>query len=234
VTAAHFFSDRVDGNVVTLTGDEARHASRVLRIRPNEEITVSDGAGNVVRARCTTAAASQLTAEVIARESVEQPRPRLIVYPAVPKAGKLETIVQKLTELGVDEIRPWFSVRTVVRWDASRARTHTARLVQVAREAAKQSRRAWLPKVGEAGPLGTITIPAVVLHEDADRSLRDVLPNEHPDEFAVVVGPEGGLDGSELASMNLPAASLGRQILRAETAAVVGTALVLQHFGRMG
>jgi 16S rRNA (uracil1498-N3)-methyltransferase len=233
VTAAHFFSAQVDGEVVTLTGDDARHASRVLRIHPGEEITVSNGVGTVVRARCTSATASRMTAEVMARTSIEQPRPRLVVYPAVPKAGKLETIVQKLTELGVDEIRPWMSSRSVVRWDASKARGHAKRLAQVAREAAKQSRRAWLPLIGEAGQLGEIRIPGVVLHEGAGRLLRDVLPAEAPEEFGVIIGPEGGLTDREVDACGVPAASLGDQILRTETAVVVGAALVLHHFHRI-
>jgi 16S rRNA (uracil1498-N3)-methyltransferase len=234
VTAPHFFADGVAGDEVHVTGEDARHASRVLRIRPGEEITVSDGAGTVVRARCVTSTASRLTAEVISREFVEQPRPHLVVYPAVPKAGKLETIVQKLTELGVDEIRPWMAARTVVRWDEDRARQHMKRLVQVARDAAKQSRRAWLPLIGQPGPLGEVAQPAVVLHEEAGPRLRDLLPAELPERFGLIIGPEGGLDDAELASIGAPAASLGPQILRTETAAIVGSALVLQYFHRMG
>jgi len=159
VSAPHFFADSVDSDHVSITGDDAHHAARALRIKPGEEITVSDGRGNVVRARTLDASLSRLTAEVTARNHVEQPSPLLVVFPAVPKGGKLETIVQKLTEIGVDEIRPWFSARSVVRWDAAKAATRADRLRAVAREAAMQSRRAWLPVVSDPVTFGEMPAP---------------------------------------------------------------------------
>jgi 16S rRNA (uracil1498-N3)-methyltransferase len=108
------------------------------------------------------------------------------------------------------------------------------RLVHVARDAAKQSRRAWLPLIGEPGPLVEVIQPSVVLHEEAVPRLRDLLPADPPEHFGLIVGPEGGLEASELAAIGAPAASLGPQILRTDTAAIVGSALVLQYLGRMG
>ena len=125
MSAPHFFAEHVESDHVSITGDDAHHAARALRIRPGEEITVSDGRGTIVRARTLDVSPTQLTAEVFNRYHVEQPSPLVVVFPAIPKGGKLETVVQKLTELGVDEIRPWFSARSIVHWDAAKAAART-------------------------------------------------------------------------------------------------------------
>jgi len=237
VTAPHFFAEHVDSDHITITGNDAHHAARALRIRPGEQITVSDGHGTVVRARCTDVSSARLTAEVIAREHFEQPSPLLVVFPAVPKGGKLETIVQKLTEIGVDEIRPWFSARSVVRWDAAKAAGRAQRLRAVVREAAMQSRRTWLPTVSDPGPIEQLPEVTLLLHEEATQGLSASLPSVAPRSVAVVIGPEGGLDAEEaerLTGMGARPVSLGRPILRTETAAIVGPALVLAQYGRLG
>jgi len=237
VSAPHFFAERVDSDRVSITGGDAHHAARALRIRPGEEITVSDGQGTVVRARTVDVSSSRVTAHVTTRHHVEQPSPLVVVFPAVSKGGKLETVVQKLTELGIDEIRPWFSIRSVVHWDAAKAAARTDRLRSVAREAAMQSRRAWLPVVMEPGPLGDLPELTLVLHEESVDGLIASMPSVAPSAIGVVVGPEGGLDTEEVEQLAAGGAlpvSLGRQILRTETAGVVGPALVLAQYGRLG
>jgi len=237
VTAAHFFCDDVAADTIRITGDDANHAARALRIRTGEELTVSDGRGAVVRARVTTVSPSVVAADVLGRASVEQPLPRVIVFPAMPKAGKIDAVVQKLTELGVDEIRPWFSQRSVVRWDAGKTAGRTARLRAIAREAAMQSRRAWLPVVVEPGPLDTLPETTFVLDESATAGLMTALPSVAPATIGVVVGPEGGLEPEEVDRLTRAGArsvSLGSPILRTETAAIVGPALVLARYERLG
>jgi 16S rRNA (uracil1498-N3)-methyltransferase len=237
VTAAHFFVDDVSADQIRITGADAHHAARALRIRPGEEITVADGRGAVVRARCDGVSPSELIADVLSRDHVEQPVPAVVVFPAVPKAGKLETIVQKLTEIGVDEIRPWFAARSVVRWDAKKSAARIERLRAVAREASMQSRRAFLPRVAEPADLDDLPDVTVILHEGASRLLSAVLPAVLPRRIGVVIGPEGGLSDEEverLASTGATPASLGAPILRTETAAVVGPALILGKVGRLG
>lgn len=237
MSAPHFFTGSVAGDRITIGGDEAHHAARVLRIRAGEAITISDGRGVVVDARCVSADARALVADVVARRVVEQPAPILTVFPAVPKAGKLELVIQKLTELGVDRIAPWIASRSVARWDAAKVRAHGDRWRAVAFEAAKQSRRAWLPEVLDPlapDPLPTLT---VVLHEEQTGTrLGDVLRG-HPAAVGLIVGPEGGLTDEEVASFverGAQVAGLGPQILRTETASIVGSALVLSRWGRLG
>lgn len=237
MTAAHFFCDDVAADTIHITGDDAHHAARALRIRSGEEITVSDGRGAVVRASVTSVSPLKLEADVSSRAHVEQPMPRVIVFPAMPKAGKLDGVIQKLTELGIDEIRPWFSERSVVRWDPRKAAARTIRLRTIAREAAMQSRRAWLPVVAEPGPLEKLPEETLVLDESATAGLMAALPAVAPKVIGIVIGPEGGLAPDEidlLISAGARTASLGSPILRTETASVVGPALVLARYERLG
>jgi 16S rRNA (uracil1498-N3)-methyltransferase len=236
VTAPHFFTTDVSGEVVHLTGDEAAHAARVLRIRTGEVITVADGSGAVVTATVTHVG-STVDAAVSDRRRVPQPTPRVTVMPAVPKSGKLDLVVQKLTELGVDAIVPWFAERTIVRWDDRKRAAHADRLAAIAREAAKQSRRPRLPEVSLAPSSLEVDGSCLVLHEaEHGVHLREALPAT-ADAITLVIGPEGGLTDAEVERARTQGAGvvgLGEQILRAETASIVAAALVLARYGRLG
>lgn len=236
MTAPHFFAASVEADRITLTGADARHAVRSLRLRPGEEITVSDGAGAVVTARVVEARAA-LVAEVVSRRAVPPPRPLLRVLQALPKSGKLEPVVRKLTEVGVSEIVPFRAARSVVRWDSAKAAANLARLRAVAREASMQSRRAWLARVGEVARLEDLPPGGIVLHEEAAERLGAVLPPAPPDEVTLVVGPEGGFDPGEVAALAAGGArsvSLGPSVLRTETAGLVAAILVLAKYGVIG
>ncbi len=234
MSAHHFFIDDVSAETVVLTGDEASHAVRTLRVKPGEIITVGDGAGAVVTARVTSVG-PQLHATVIQRVVTERARPTVSMYPAVPKSGKLELVVQKLTELGVDEILPWFAERTIVRWDDRKARANGERLRAVGREAAKQSRRAWLPRIADPAFLEPSAALVVLHEEETGTRLRDVL-FDGVEAVGVVIGPEGGLSAGEVErflAAGAVVAGLGEQVLRAETASIVAAALVLSRYGRI-
>ncbi len=238
MTAPHFFAPDVSGAVVALGDDESRHALRVLRMRPGEAITISNGHGDMVRATVIDAG-PLLTAAVAERRTVARPEPRLVMFCAIPKAGKLDLVVQKLTELGVDAIQPFRAARSIARWDPGKAKAQTERLNTIAHEAAKQSRRAWLPEVRPPASLDEIALPAVsfVVDEEARTPLRESLPVEAPETVAIVVGPEGGLEREEVAALaerGAPAASLGPLILRTETAALVAAAVVGVRYGLLG
>lgn len=237
MSAPHFFAASVDGDEVALTGEEAHHARRVLRIRAGELITVSDGRGSVVEAEVRELGGDAVRARITARRHVQAPRPRVVLFAAVPKAGKLEMAVQKATEIGVDEVRPWVAARTVARWDEGKAAAHVDRWRAVALEAAKQSRRAWLPSIADVGAPEPLPAVTLVLHETEGTRLHAALPADPPDVVGVVVGPEGGLTDEEVHRFEAggaSAAGLGEQVLRTETAMIVGCALVLARYGRLG
>lgn len=238
MTAPHFFADDVSGETVLLGRDDSRHALRVLRLRPGESMTISDGSGSVVEATVADAS-DRLVAHVTGRRSEPAPRPLVHVFQAIPKKGKLDLVVQKLTELGVASVRPFAAARSVPRWDEAKGGAHSARLREVARQAAMQSRRAWIPEIHPPAALEALDLDgvSVALHESAGRRLADALPDDAPDAVSIVVGPEGGLAEREVTALRERGAepvTLGPTILRTETAALATVAIVLARYRLLG
>jgi 16S rRNA (uracil1498-N3)-methyltransferase len=216
------------GDTGVLDGPEGHHAASVRRLRVGEELVLADGRGG--RARCGIEAVEKdtLRLRVLERTHVEQPRPRVVVAQALVKGDRGELAVELATEAGVDAIVPWRAARCVARWDEGpRGAKALAKWRSTAREAAKQSRRAWVPEVAE--PVGTAELAALVgqaakamvLHESATGRLAD-LPTDG--DLLLVVGPEGGISDEELAVLTdagAVAVRLGPSVLRASTAAAV-------------
>jgi 16S rRNA (uracil1498-N3)-methyltransferase len=244
VSLPHFFAGAPEpGEMVVLEAEEARHALRSLRLRPGQEFSSSDGRGAAVRCRIVRVEGNRVEGEVVERTLDRPAEPRLTVVLAPPKGDRLAWAVQKLTEVGVDEIRLAETDRSVRRWSGPRGARAGHRLEAVAREAAKQSRRRFLPEVGrpeawdealrDTASRGVV----VVLWERAETPLSEALPGSPPAELAVAVGPEGGISEAEARAAEVAGArlaSLGPRVLRTETAAVVGAALALARYGRLG
>jgi 16S rRNA (uracil1498-N3)-methyltransferase len=215
---AHVFVEELDA--LELRPADAHHLAHVLRLRSGDLVTASDGAGRWRRCRLAVAAGvARLEAD---GPVVHAPRPvpAVTVGFALPKRGRPEWAVQKLTEAGVDRVVPLRSARSVVRWDGPEAGLE--RLRRVAREAAMQARLAYLPEVA---PLSSFA-DAVAALADAGGALAD--PAGEPLSLAtpaVLVGPEGGFDEAERAC-GLPLVRLGPTRLRTETAAVAAGLLL--------
>lgn len=236
MSAPHFFLPGVDAGLLVVEGDDAKHAVRVLRIQPGEHITVSDGNGRVAAA-VVTAAGRTLEATVTQRTDVAAPRPALVVYQALPKHGKLDGIVQTLTQCGVAEIHPMRTTRSIAKWDPAKAAANVARLRAIAREASMQSRRAHLPVVGDVADASALPAGTIVLHQQAKLRLRDVLPDGAPERIVLAIGPEGGFDDAEIDAWEAAgcrAASVGPFVFRTEVAPVVAAALVQARYGIIG
>ncbi len=201
------------GDPVLRDGDR-HHLERVLRVRAGEPITVSDGNGSWRDCRF-----GPVIAPIGDPLSILQPKPVLTVAFAIPKGDRAEWAVQKLTEIGVDRIVVLHADRSVVRWDAARVERHLERLRRVAREAAMQSRRRWLPQV--SGPLSVAEAAASGLAARCDAGGGS--PSlEYP---VLLVGPEGGWSDGERAEIR-HAVALGPNVLRVETAALCAGALL--------
>ena len=238
----HFFVDSSDlrDGVVEISGDEAHHASRVVRLRPGEAITVADGSGRVVEAIVTEAGAS-VRADVVAEHSTPVPRPAVTLYQAVSKGQRMDDLVEKAVEVGVRRIVPFMAERTVVRWDTDKREQATDRWRNIARASGKQSRSAYLTEIGDVtdGPMAALSEKAtvIVLDETSVVPLRDALPQLAPDAIVIVVGPEGSLSPAELERMRDGGASLvtlGSRILRTETAGPIAAAIVAYTYGTLG
>jgi 16S rRNA (uracil1498-N3)-methyltransferase len=186
----------------------------VLRLRIGDLLSVSDGAG-AIRA-CRFGPELAPCGEV---ERHPRPEPAITIAFALPKADRPEDVVRKLTEVGIDRIVPMVSARSVVRWDPPRAGRNVERLRRVAREAAMQSRRVWLPVVDDVRPFA-----AVAGEQGAVLADRDGQPPSL-DSTVVLIGPEGGWSDEER-SLGLPRMQLADSTLRAETAAIAAGVLL--------
>jgi 16S rRNA (uracil1498-N3)-methyltransferase len=244
VSLPHFFSGAPEpGEIIILEGDEARHAGGSLRLRPGDLLTSGDGEGAVATGVVEGVAKDQVRARVQEHRVVPRPTPHIAVHVSAPKGERLTWAVQKLTEIGVDSIVLVEASRSVRRWWSEEQGLRAVdRLQKVAREAAKQSRRAFLPELGGPVPWASAVEAyttrglLVVLWERAEASLRAVLPEEPPEFVGLLVGPEGGIpEDDALAAEKEGAllASLGPTILRTETAAIVGATLALAAYGRL-
>ena len=157
--------------------------------------------------------------------------PGLEVAFALTKGTKPETVVQQLTELGVDRIRPVRARRSVVRWDAVRAEAAVARLRRVAREAAMQCRRARVPVVDAPVDLSALAGRPGLVVGDPEGGSPTAVPAPAGGGWLLVVGPEGGLEADEIEQLGpLERVAVGPHVLRAETAAVaVAAALTVRR-----
>ena len=192
-----------------LDDDTRHHLRRVRRLRDGDALTVTDGAGRWRWCRFAGGGDVVPDGDIVV---VDRPTPAVTVAFALTKGDKPELVVQKLTEVGVDRIVPFRAARSVVRWDADRAAANVARWRTVARAAAEQSHRCWLPRVDDVADVGALVgLGACRL----DR--RGAPPSLS--RSVVAVGPEGGWDEAE--RERLPeAVTLGPHVLRAETAAL--------------
>lgn len=229
-----------DSDVFELRGDEGRHAARVKRLGVGESVLVSDGAGGLLSCTVVAVLPDGLRLEVTSRRLVPAPGPRVVVVQALPKGERAELAVELMTELGVDEIVPWAASRCVVRWDGPRGDRALEKWRRTVREAAKQSRRAWLPVIAPLVPTDAVVARlagaggALVLHEDATDALASAaLPAAG--ELVLVVGPEGGIAPDELAAFVAAGARpvrLGALVLRTSTAGAAALAALSPRLGR--
>ncbi|MDQ1366493.1 MAG: rRNA (uracil1498-N3)-methyltransferase [Acidimicrobiaceae bacterium] len=208
-----------------LDAADRHHLDRVLRLRPGEEVTASDGVGGW--RRCEYAGDGRVVAvgdiEVEAR-----PTPLVTVAFALTKGERPEWTVQKLAEAGVDRIVPMTTGRSVVRWDGEKAARQVVRLRSVARAAAMQSRQVWLPVVDDVVAFAAL-VPVGSGDGLAGGLAMAQMGGDPPslDRPFILVGPEGGWDESELAlASGLAFVTLGPTVLRAETAAMAAGVLL--------
>jgi 16S rRNA (uracil1498-N3)-methyltransferase len=224
---AHLFADALEP-VLDVAGDDGHHLARVLRVRPGETITVADGSGRWRQYVVATAEGIGVRLEAGGECRVEpELSPRLVMAFALTKGDKPELTVQKLTELGVDRIRPVLAERSVVRLDSERAAAAHRRWQRVAAQAACQCRRARLPGVAELAPLSTLAGHPGLLVADRAASPAGDLAAPPGGEILVVVGPEGGLSEAETEALDPWARiGVGPHVLRAETAALAVAAIL--------
>ena len=246
MTRRRWIADVVHGDSATLTGEHAFHLSRVLRAQVGQEFDIATG--HAVRQGRITSISDERVEFALGKELVGKSSARLTLVLAVFKFDRMEWAIEKCTELGVARIVPLIAGRTDSHLAAAAAKRHE-RWQRLARQASEQARRAAAPEIfapvklkelGNAGvppaspAAGNTAARKIVLAEsDTTARLRDVLDShsvDRPSEAILAIGPEGGWTDDELKwfrKSGWAAASLGRTILRAETAAIVAVALAL-------
>lgn len=224
------------GDTVLLSADEIRHA-QVLRLAPSAKIELICESGGRFFAEFQEGAKAYL---LEALESNEPPI-RITLFMGMPKADKLEFVVQKAAELGAFCVVPVQMTRSVAIWDKRDYDRKTERLVRIAREAAKQCGRASPPEILTPRPLAAALSGfsgelIIMPHpKEAKASLMDAR-RERPDarEIGLIIGPEGGIadeEAGEAVSRGALPVTLGPRILRTETAAVAALALIMGLWG---
>lgn len=219
-SAAHVVVD--DLGAPQLSGDDEHHLARVLRLREGEHVSATDGLGSW---RWCRWAGGRLEPD---GDIGTTPRsvPEVGVAFAIVKGDRLDWIVQKLTEIGVDRLIPLAAERCIVRWDADKAAAQTDRMRRIVREAVMQSRRVWVPEVGPLTPAASLLAGTGVLRADFDGAPLGPLDRSAP--TVVAVGPEGGWSATER-STGGPSVTLGSTVLRAETAAIAAGVLLVDR-----
>ena len=242
----HVRADAIQGFQVRLDREESHHIRRVYRLGPGDVVELFDGAGHHYQVRLEAVTPEGMEGTVLrSSRSVAESRLACILVQAVPKGEKMEWVIQKATELGVTRIVPLLTARTVVHLSPPRANHKLRRWQRVAKEAAKQARRGVVPEIAPPASLADFlgAVPSVdlalCLWEGAEEPVAVVLDRAGAvvNRALLLVGPEGGWAREEMAEIQargITAAGLGPRILRTESAALVGLALLQFRFGDLG
>lgn len=241
------------GALVEVTGDEARHAVRVSRLRVGERILVGDGAGALGEGEVESIAKERFAVRLDHVERLAAASPQIVLAQALAKGDRDERAVEQATEFGVDAVLPWQAERSVSRWDGAGALEKAAKGVakwqRIAKEASKQSLRARIPVVLDPGSLGSLCERAasaesevLVLHPRGEATLSGwasmhatSVVNTGVREIVLVIGPEGGFSDGELDTLEAAGATvlvLGSTVLRTSSAGPAGIAVLNVALGR--
>lgn len=228
-------------------GADAHHLQRVMRAKLGEKLLVADGAGGSAEAEVAGFADGRVQLRLVRRlaEAAES-QAEIELFQCLPKGDRMDFIVQKATELGIARIRPVLSQNVVVRYDEKKARARVERWQKIAAEAAKQCGRTRIPEVMPIAPFraamegqgaAEYALRLFFYEMEERRELRTVLSDSKARRIFMLVGPEGGFDEAEAqlaVAHGFSAVTLGRRILRVDTAAIVALALVQYEKGDLG
>lgn len=232
-------NDKITENKILITDKEnIKHMSNVLRLQPNDLIEVSDGEKYEYVAQIMKVSKDNIECNIIESSAfIREPLRKVFLYQGIPKQSKMEYIIQKCVELGIYEVIPVFTERTVIH-DKGNFNKKIERWQKISEEAAKQSKRGIIPKVHDSINFDEMLYKfkdidlLLFLYENEEKiSIKDVLKSWKKNEtIALIIGPEGGFSEEEaerLRSLGAQFASLGKRILRTETAGAVALAITL-------
>ena len=231
-----FFTNEINEEQITLTGSDARHVGRSLRMKPGEAVTVCC---NGIDYNCTISRITEDTVYLDLAEKVRcaaEPSVEVTMFQAVPKLDKLEFIIQKCVELGVSRIVPVLTRRCISRPDSKDFAKKLQRLNKIAEEAAKQSGRGMIPEVmpvvsyKEALAMMSRLDRSIILYEEEGGVGFGQVPLDGVKSVGLLIGSEGGFDQEEASAASDAGAVrvwLGKRILRCETAPITAVSILM-------
>lgn len=232
-------SDSAVGTSFTLGGPEAKHAISVRRMTIGESISVSDGSGVKMRGKVTKVKKETLEISIESIEELFAPKSQLFLVQALAKGDRDELAIQACTELGLFGVIPWQADRSISIWKAEKKQKGQARWQSIVTEAAKQSLRAFIPRVEQVLDsqelISALEVfdQVLILEPEADKSITEINPPAEG-KVAIVVGPEGGISEQELESFRQSGFSsvrLGRGVLRTSTAGMAAVSYLQAKLG---
>lgn len=235
------------GSICPLRREDQTYIQAVLRLKKNDHLVVFDGQGHEYQAVIVNMQADRTVVEILKKYPLHDKPFRITLSQALTKAGKMDFIIQKATELGVDRVIPFQSARSVSRLTDDKKKQKESRWQKIAVEAARQCGRADVPLISPCvdfeAMVGDRYRPGVKIifwEEETQNGLRDLLrrqPSVWVEEYSVIVGPEGGFMKEEVArarQAGFQSVSIGRQILRVETAVLAILAIIQYEKGILG
>lgn len=243
----HFFVDSsaIGEGKVRITGADLNHMKNVLRMKPGEAVLISDGTGKDYNCQVETYTEGEGILEILSENEDSRELPsRIWLFQGLPKSDKMEVIIQKAVELGAAGVIPVATRNAVVKLDAKKAESKVRRWQAIAESAAKQSKRSYIPQVGavmslkeafsyiEEQKFDLCMIP-YELEKGMDGTKQVLGRLASGQQIAVFIGPEGGFDEEEIQlalEKNVIPVSLGKRILRTETAGPAILALLMMKF----
>ncbi|ACM18782.1 16S rRNA (uridine1498-N3-)-methyltransferase [Geotalea daltonii FRC-32] len=236
----------IDDAEAVITGYLYRHMAKVLRLKQGTAVMLTDGEGGEYEGVIESIDSTSLRVRVVRRETlmVDDGGPQITIYQGLPKGDKLEYILQKCTELGAAGIVPFAASRSIARISPQRSAGRVDRWQKIAAEAARQSRRATVPRVSLADDLSQVlqlaqhSVKLLLWEEEKANLLRETLSGlSAPNDIGVLIGPEGGFSPEEAAaasSAGFIPISMGRRIVRTETASLIILSILQYHWGDLG
>ncbi|MFC2074714.1 16S rRNA (uracil(1498)-N(3))-methyltransferase [Bdellovibrionota bacterium] len=229
---------------VELTGAYHHKVRTVLKLKSGEKIELLDGEGTVCVAEILSVDKSKTQVKILSQKTVSSPACSITLVQAIAKGKRFDFVLQKATELGVQQIIPIITKRTVARVDAPKAEQKNLRWQEIVRHAAEQSNQAWLPEVkdpidlrGFLKELPPADCRFVFYEEEKNRKLREAWPASQPKSIQLMIGPEGGFAPEEiemLSKCGFVSVGLGPLILRSDTAPLVAISLIQFLAGELG
>lgn len=229
--------DDIEGSSATITGEDLKHISKVLRMAPGDRVVLCDGEGYQHLAEISEITKDYARLEIVNSERcMSEPAQRITLYQGLPKGDKMELIVQKCVELGISEIVPVAAERSIVKIKPGEFGGKRTRYQRVAYEAAKQCGRGIIPEVADLVTFKSMDMSRhdliIIAYEDEKGNTLKSLLKANPKamDIAIVIGPEGGLEKAEVDMLTQKggmAVTLGPRILRTETAGMAALAMIL-------